>query len=170
MDHCVINSFHISLVLYSRPIELTIPIDIHTLITFLEWDPQLMSSMRRTDSHRNKHGRGAQCHLVASQTRSRARLTSSHATHKFWQFLLTSVTDMSWLCMSGWTSMSQSASPGQNNWSRSADRRFKTLIKYNGKALHIVHAKWVPVTTAWSAGGRDGLQIWRVAANILNKQ
>ena len=33
---------------------------------------------------------------------------------------------------------------------------------------------WVPVTTAWRvpwfADGGVGLQIWRLAANILNKQ
>ena len=33
---------------------------------------------------------------------------------------------------------------------------------------------WVPVTTAWRvpwvADGEVGLQIWRLAANILNKQ
>jgi hypothetical protein len=33
--------------------------------------------------------------------------------------------------------------------------------------------KWVPVTAAWrphAVDGADSLQIWKVAANILNKQ
>ena len=41
--------------------------------------------------------------------------------------------------------------------------------KYNNKSH-----PWVPVTTAWRvpwvADGGVGLQIWRLAANILNKQ
>jgi hypothetical protein len=36
------------------------------------------------------------------------------------------------------------------------------------------HAKWVPchhdIVRPQVADGREGLQIWRVAANILNKQ
>jgi hypothetical protein len=38
----------------------------------------------------------------------------------------------------------------------------------------ILHVKWVPchhgMTRPQVADGGDGLQIWRVAANILNKQ
>jgi len=33
--------------------------------------------------------------------------------------------------------------------------------------------KWVPVNTTWrvlGCGWRNGLQIWRVAANVLNSQ
>ena len=43
-------------------------------------------------------------------------------------------------------------------------------IEYKGKYIH----PWVPVTMAWRvpwvADGGVGLQIWRLAANILNKQ
>ena len=38
----------------------------------------------------------------------------------------------------------------------------------------LIYHPWVPVTTAWCvpwvADGGVGLQIWRLAANILNKQ
>jgi hypothetical protein len=39
--------------------------------------------------------------------------------------------------------------------------------------LHMVHDKWVPVTTAWGVlrlRMEEWLAIWRVAANVLNKQ
>jgi hypothetical protein len=35
-------------------------------------------------------------------------------------------------------------------------------------AFNIVHVKWLDVTSQ-VADGEDGLQLWRVAADILNK-
>jgi hypothetical protein len=55
-----------------------------------------------------------------------------------------------------------------------SDTTIMAEVLTGDKCKNVSNMRWVPchngMARRWVADGEDGLQIWRVAANILNKQ